>query len=55
MAKLIKQVRYTKDGTPKINCYHVNISKEILNKSGLKEDDDIIAIAKNKKIIIKKK
>lgn len=55
MAKLVKQFRYTKDGKALINCYHINISKEVLNNSDIKDSDEIIVYAENGRIIVEKK
>lgn len=55
MAKLNKQKYYsTKTGESKVNCYKVNLSKFIVEASGIKEDDEIIIYAEKNKIIIEK-
>lgn len=54
MAKIIKQKYYNKDGTSKVNCYHITITKFILEAAGIKDDDDVIVYAKDGKIIIEK-
>jgi len=55
MPKLVKQLRYYKDGRSIINCYHANISKEILKQTNIKDSDEIIIYTKDNKIIIEKK
>ena len=54
MAKLAKQYYRLADGSKKINCYHVTISKEILNKAKIDENAELKIYTKNKKIIIEK-
>lgn len=55
MAKIGKQSYFTADGSKKVNCYKVNISKEIVNKSKINIDKEIEISAEDKKIIIKEK
>lgn len=55
MGKLNKQVYYNSKGEKKINCYHIIVSKEIVAKAGINEDDEIEVKAKGKKIIVEKK
>lgn len=55
MGKLNKQVYYNSKGEKKINCYHIIVSKEIVAKAGINEDDEIEVKAKDKKIIVEKK
>lgn len=52
MAKLNKMYYYTKK-EKKLNCYYVNITKEIAEKSNL-IDKELKIEAKNNEIIIKK-
>lgn len=54
MPKLAKNYYYGKNGERKVNCYVVNISKEILNKTGIKDTDTVNIITKDGKIIIEK-
>ena len=54
MPKLAKNYYYGKNGERKVNCYVVNISKEILNKTDIKDTDVVNIIAKDGKIIIEK-
>ena len=54
MAKLNKQFYYNKGSEKKLNCYKVNISKELLAESGIKENDEIKIYVKEGKIIIEK-
>lgn len=54
MPKLAKNYYYGKNGERKINCYVVNISKEILNKTDIKDTDNIKIYSKENKIIIEK-
>lgn len=54
MAKLNKQMYYNAKGEQKINCYKVNISKEIVKESKINENDNIKIHAEDKKIIIEK-
>ena len=55
MSKLNKQVYYNSKGEKKINCYHIIVSKEIVAKAGINEDDEIEIKAKGSKIIVEKK
>lgn len=54
MQKLKKQMYITKKNGPKVNCYYVNISKEILAKTNITENDNLKITAKNNKIIVEK-
>lgn len=54
MPKLAKNYYYNNKGERKINCYIVNVPKEVLQKSCIKEDDFIRVYAKDNKIIIEK-
>ena len=51
--KLIKQKYYNANGEEKVNCYHINICKKIVDKTDLK-DKEIKVYAKDNKIIIEK-
>lgn len=53
--KLVKQKYYTATGEAKVNCYKITVAKQLLEESGIKEDDDLEMIAEKGKIIIKKK
>lgn len=55
MGKLNKQVYYNSKGEKKINCYHIIVSKEIVAKAGINEDDEIEVKTQGKKIIVEKK
>lgn len=54
MQKLGKQYYYSPTGEKKINCYKINISKEIIEKTNIKNNDNIKVYAKDNKIIIEK-
>jgi len=54
MVKLAKQYYLNKDGTKKINCYHLTISKQILEKSKIADDSNLVIIPKKNKLIIEK-
>ena len=55
MAKLSRQMYYSiKDKEKKLNCYKVNIPKEVANQTNL-IDKELIIYAKDGKIIIDKK
>lgn len=54
MAKLGKQPYFTRAGEKKINCYKVNIKKEIVEQAGIKDTDEIKVYTKDGKIIIEK-
>ena len=53
MPKLAKQYYFNAKGEKKINCYKVNISKQIIDKTNL-EDEEIKIVVKDNKIIIEK-
>ena len=53
--KLVKQKYYTATGEAKVNCYKITVAKQLLEESGIKEDDDLEMTAEKGKIIIKKK
>lgn len=52
MVKLAKQYYRLMDGTKKINCYHITITKSILEKANINEDAELNIKVKHKKIII---
>jgi len=54
MIKLIKQKYYGKDGEVKINCYHVNLAKSLVEKAGLDKVEYIKVSVENGKIIIER-
>lgn len=54
MQRLSKQYYYKKDGTKGVNCYKVNISKELAEQVNFKEHDKLNVYAKGNKIIIEK-
>ena len=54
MPKLAKQYYLNAKGEKKVNCYKVNISKELLKLTHIKENDDIKIYVQNGKIIIDK-
>lgn len=54
MPKLAKNYYYGKNGERKVNCYLVNISKEVVKSTNIGEDDHITIYAKDNKIIIEK-
>ena len=53
MPKLAKNMYTTAKGERKINCYVVNIPKEVVEKTNL-NDADLKISSKNSKIIIEK-
>ena len=53
--KLIKMYYVTLKGEKKINTYNVNIPKKIVQESGIDDSKELVAIAKNKEIIIREK
>jgi len=55
VSKLNKQVYYNSKGEKKINCYHIIVSKEVVAKAGINEDDEIEVKAVDKKIVVEKK
>lgn len=54
MPKLAKNYYYGKNGERKINCYKAPITKEMLKKTNIKEDDNINIYVKDNKIIIER-
>lgn len=54
MPKLNKNYYYSRTGERKVNCYVVNIPKEVLQKSCIKEEDNIRIYEKDGKVIIEK-
>lgn len=54
MTKLTKQMYYKADGSKRINCYKVAISKEIVKQANIQDDEEIKIYAVENKIIIEK-
>lgn len=54
MQKLGKQYYYTRNGEKKINCYKINLSRDLIKKAGIGENDILKVYTKNNKIIIEK-
>ena len=55
MAKLAKNMyRSLKTGERKLNCYVVNISKQLVEDAKIDPDKEIIIYVKDNKIIIEK-
>lgn len=54
MTKLAKNMYTTAKGERKLNCYVVNIPKEVVNKSDIKDGDNIRIYSKGGKILIEK-
>ena len=54
MAKLAKQYYYNHKGERKINCFKINIAKEIVEKAGIGNDDEVKVYSIKGKIIIEK-
>lgn len=52
--KLTKQYYYSAKGEKKINCFKINLSKELVEEAKIKEDDEIKIYVKDNKIIIEK-
>lgn len=55
MAKLAKNFYRTAKGEKKLNCFSVNIPKEVVSKAGFHEDDEIRIYADGYQIIIEQK
>lgn len=55
MPKLAKNYYYSSTGEKKVNCYNVNIPKDIVRQTNIQENDEIKVYAKDKKIIIERK
>ena len=55
MAKLSKQYYTNSNGERKLNCYHINIAKDIVKEANIKDTDETKIYAKHGKIIIEKK
>lgn len=55
MTKLAKNMWTTTKGERKLNCYLVNLSKEVVNKTNIKEEDELNIHAENNRIIIERK
>lgn len=54
MPKLTKNYYYGKNGERKINCYLINISKDIVKKAVINDDEELKIYAKDGKIIIER-
>ena len=54
MAKLGKFYFYNSRGEKKVNCYKINLSKELIKTANISEDDELNIYVKGGKIIIEK-
>ena len=50
--KLARQYYRLADGSKKINCYHIAITKKMLEQANINENAELNLKIKNKKIII---
>jgi len=55
MVKLAKQYYRLVDGAKKVNCYHLNISKDTIKKANIDENAELSIKIKHKKLIIEEK
>lgn len=55
MSKLNKQYYYNSNHEKKLNCYHIHLSKELVNKVGFEENDELAVYEDYDKIIISKR
>jgi len=55
MSRLNKQYYYNSSREKKLNCYHIHLSKEIVNKAGFEEDDELVSYVEYGTIVIAKK
>jgi len=55
MAKLTKQNYVTAKGETKLNCYHVNIPKSVVEKARIDEDEELAIYEFYGTIVIEKK
>lgn len=54
MTKFAKNYYYGKNGEKKLNCYMINISKEVVKQANIEENDKVKIYSKDNKIIIEK-
>ena len=54
MSKLGKNYYRTANGDKKLNCYMIPLSKEIIAKTNITEQDELKISVKNNKIIVEK-
>lgn len=54
MAKLGKNMYTDAKGVRKLNCYNINIPKNVVEKTNISDKDKINIYAKDNKIIIEK-
>ena len=51
MAKLKKIHYYTSSGEKKVNCYYINIAKELVEKAGLENKEIHVRLDGNKIVL----
>lgn len=54
MPKLAKNMWTNSKGERKVNCYLINLSKEIVSQTNINEEDEVKIYVKDNKIIIEK-
>ncbi len=54
MSKIFKNCYFTRSGEKRINCYYINLSKEVVEKALINEKDELNVHSENGKIIIEK-
>lgn len=54
MTKIIRQNYYTSTGEKKVNCYHITLNKDIMNRLNWDENTKIVIKIINNKVIIEK-
>ena len=54
MAKLVVQNYYNKKGQEKINCYHLLLKKDLIERLGWKKDTELVIKIVNDKLVVEK-
>lgn len=54
MPKLVKNMWTNSKGERKLNCYSVTVPKEVVQKTNINEDDELLVYSDSEKIIIEK-
>lgn len=55
MPKLAKNYYYSKNGERKVNCYMVNLPKNVIQEANINDEEQVVIYAEHGRVIIEQK